>query len=116
MFYKNRAEIMGNLTADAELVELPSGSKVMKFSVAVNWSSKEKEGVDYFNVEMFGNVEGIAPYMTRGKQVSVEARLKTDKWEAEDGSPRSMLKIQAYSIELGSSPQGKRGPAAESDA
>ncbi len=78
----------------------------MKFSIAVNWKSKEKEGVDYFNIEMFGNVEGISPYMTKGKQVMVEGRLKTESWEGENGGRRSMLKIQASRVELGSNPQG----------
>ena len=108
MLYLNEVKLIGNLTADAELNDLPSGGKVMKYSVAVNWSSSENEGVDYFNVEQFGSVEGVAPHMTKGKQVMVFGRLKVDKWEdKESGEPRSMMKIQATRVELGSSPEEK---------
>lgn len=108
MLYQNYVQIIGNLTADAELKDLPSGQKVLNFSVATNWATGEKEGVDYHNIEMFGNVEGVAPHLTTGKQVMVEARLKTDKWEDENGNPRSRVKLVAYNLDLGSSPKAEK--------
>ena len=112
--FLNHVRLIGNLTADAEFADLPSGSKVLKFGMATNWKTAKSEGVDFHNVEMFGNVEGLAPHMTKGKQVMVEGRLKTDTWE-KDGEKRSRVKVVATRLELGSSPAGSSDMSAQGE-
>ena len=57
--YLNKTYIIGNLTKDPELKALPSGAKVVNFSVATNrtWYNDKKEkqeAVEYHNVVAFG--------------------------------------------------------------
>ncbi|MFC2142705.1 single-stranded DNA-binding protein [Acidobacteriota bacterium] len=39
-------------------------------------------------------------YLTKGKQILVEGRLRTEKWQDRDGNPRSTTKVHALTITL----------------
>ncbi len=77
----NRVDLIGNLVADAEGRNTPNGGFVSKFRIAVNWSTgsgdDKKEGVDFITCEKW-NSANLVKYLTKGKQVYVEGRLKTD--------------------------------------
>ena len=95
----------GRLTADPELKQLPSGDKVIEFSIACNRRVQNKttqqwEDVpDFFDVSLFGNrAEWLANDLHKGKRVVVYGRLRQDRWVTDDGQKRSKLKIIAYEI------------------
>lgn len=104
--YLNKSIIIGNITKDVELKALPSGSKVVNFSVATNrtWynEAKEKqEAVEYHNVVAFGKqAETIAQYMKKGSQILVEGRLQTRSWET-DGSKKYRTEIILENFQFG---------------
>lgn len=104
--YLNKTYIIGNLTKDPELKALPSGSKVVNFSVATNrtWynEAKEKqEAVEYHNVVAFGKqAETIAQYMKKGSQILVEGRLQTRSWET-DGVKKYSTEIVLENFQFG---------------
>jgi len=85
--------IFGRLTKDGEVRETSRG-KFVTFSVAVNDGYKENQTTIYFDVAY--NKEGIAPYLTKGKQVTVHGDFKTTVH-----NDKTYLKIQAYKVELG---------------
>ena len=85
--------IFGRLTKDGEVRETSRG-KFVTFSVAVNDGYKENQTTIYFDVAY--NKEGIAPYLTKGKQVTVHGDFKTTVH-----NDKTYLKIQAYRVELG---------------
>jgi len=87
--------IFGRLTKDGEVRQTDTG-KFVTFSVAVNDGFKENQTTIYFDVAY--NHEGIAPYLTKGKQVTVHGDFKTSVY-----NDKTYLKIQAYKVELGSS-------------
>ena len=71
----NKVFLIGNLTRDPELSQLPSGVSVCKFGLAVNRnftnSSGERE-VDFFNITAWrGLGENCAKYLSKGRKVSV---------------------------------------------
>ena len=86
--------IFGRLTKDCEVRQTDTG-KFVTFSVAVNEGNKENQTTIFFDVAY--NREGIAPYLTKGKQVTVHGDFKTNVH-----NDKTYLKIQAYKIELGS--------------
>src|SRR5271157_4964464 len=86
----NKVILIGHLGKDAETKFTPSGVSVTKFSVATNrrWKDQQtgdwKEETDWTNVVLWKQ-ENLANYLTRGKQVYVEGRLRTRSYEDKDG-------------------------------
>ena len=84
--YLNKAIIIGNLTRDPEMKQLPSGTSVTTFSLATNRVYKDKEGnkqeqTDYHNMVVFGrSAETVAQYLKKGSMALVEGRIQTRSW------------------------------------
>lgn len=97
----NRVIMMGNLTRDPQLKYLPSNMAVCEFGLAVNerWRDREgnqREEVCFVDVSVFGKAgETINQYMTKGRSILIEGRLKLDTWTAQDGTKRSKHTIVA---------------------
>lgn len=102
---------------DPEIRFLPSGLSVTNFTVAVNHSYRQenelKEEVSYFDVVVFGKQgESCAEYLSKGRAVLVEGRLRQRRWESEEGQRRSKIEIVAQQVQfLGPAREGsKAGP------
>jgi single-strand DNA-binding protein len=113
----NRVILAGNLVRDPETRFIPSGTAVTSFSIAVNRRYKSnnefKEEVSYFDVSVFGKMgENCAEYLSKGKPVLVEGRLRQRRWEA-DGVKRSKIEVVADNVQFLGAP---RGAAAETAA
>jgi len=91
----NRVILLGNLTRDPQLRYLPNNTAVCDFGVACNrrWRDRDgnqREDVCFVDVSAFGRQgETINQYMSKGRQILIEGRLKFDTWTAQDGSKRS---------------------------
>jgi len=101
----NKVVLVGRLTRDAEQSYTQSGFALLKFSIAVNRRRKQGDQwvdeANFFDVTAFGRQgEAIAAYMTKGRQVAVEGQLRQDRWEAQDGSKRSKVYIDANYVQL----------------
>lgn len=99
----NQVTLMGNLTRDPELRQIPSGQSVCSFSLALNRSYKGqdgdwKEATDYVDVVAWGPLgERVAQYITKGRPVLVSGRLQSRSWE-QDGQKRSKLEVVAHDV------------------
>ena len=86
----NLIQICGRLTRDPELKALPTGTSIVKLSVATNMSWKGKDGekkeeTEFHNVIAFGKLsEIISKYFLKGDEIYVSGRLKTSTWEDKD--------------------------------
>ncbi len=85
----NRVILAGNLVRDPETRFLPSGVAVTSFSIAVNRRYKSnnevKEEVSFFDISVFGKTgENCAEYLSKGRPVLVEGRLRQRSWETID--------------------------------
>lgn len=113
----NKVFIIGNLTRDPELRNLPSGAAVASFGVATNrvWKNQQgqkQEDVQFHNVVVFGRqAEIISQYLSKGSLILVEGRIQTRSWDAKDGSKQYRTEIVAERIQFGprSSGSGNRG-------
>lgn len=110
----NKVIIVGNLGRDPEMRYLPSGSPVTNFSVAVSrrWKSRDgedREETEWFNVNCFDRLAEIAnEYLTKGKQVYVEGRLRTRSWEdQQSGEKKYRTEVVATELQM----LGQRGEA-----
>src|SRR5512136_1799627 len=106
----NRVILAGNLVRDPETRFLPSGVAVTSFSIAVNRRYKSnnevKEEVSFFDVSVFGKMgENCAEYLSKGRPVLVEGRLRQRRWEAE-GVKKSKIEVVADNVQFLGSPKG----------
>jgi single-strand DNA-binding protein len=92
----NRVVLVGNLTRDPELRELPSGHSVCNLRIACNGIRRTPEGEYqerplFFDVATFGGLaESVARYMHRGSRVAVDGRLEWSEWETTDRSQETL--------------------------
>lgn len=114
----NKVFLMGNLTRDPELRVTPKGTPICQFSLAINRkfkmeSGESREEVIYVDVEAWGKQgETIAKYVTKGRPLFVEGRLRLDQWEDKNTKEkRSRMKVVLEQFEfLGDSRGGGGGP------
>jgi len=111
----NKVFLMGNLTRDPELRYVPSGSAIANFTVAINRAYKDasgekKEEVSFVRVVVWGKMaEVCGEYLTKGRPVLVEGRLKSRSWEGQDGQKRSAMDVVATSVQFLGSRDKKQG-------
>ena len=108
----NRVILAGNLTRDPELRFTNDGVPVCDIGIAVNDPrSKKEDAVDFFDVSVWRELgETVANYKKKGDPVLVEGKLKYRTWEAEDGSKRSKVSINADQVQfLGRNGNGSGG-------
>lgn len=96
----NKVLLMGHLTRDPELRTLPRGTPVCQFGLAINRSFKlesgeKREEVLFVDVEAWGKqAETIAKYVTKGRPLYVEGRLRLEQWEDKTTKEkRSRMKV-----------------------
>jgi single-strand DNA-binding protein len=115
----NKVLLMGNLTRDPELRVTPKGTPICQFSLAINRqfkmeSGESREEVIYVDIEAWGKQgETIAKYVTKGRPLFVEGRLRLDQWEDKNTKEkRSRMKVVLENFQfLGDSRGGGGGGA-----
>lgn len=101
----NKVILMGNIGKDGDLVVSKSGVATLKFSLATNKKFKNKDGelqsqTEWHRVTFFGKqAEGLAQYMTKGKQVLVTGEIRTSTYE-KDGEKRYSTDIVGDNLEF----------------
>ena len=100
----NKAQVIGNITRDPEVKQIPGGQMVASFGVATNFtwmdsSGEKKEKVEFHNIVAWGKLAEICGnYLKKGTKVYIEGRIQTRDWEAEDGSKRYRTEIVAENM------------------
>jgi single-strand DNA-binding protein len=95
----NKVMLIGNLTRDPDLKFTPGNQAVCEIGLAVNRKYRTKDGEDreettFVDCEAWGKqAEVLKQYMTKGKPLFIEGRLKLDTWEDKDGGKRSKMRV-----------------------
>ena len=115
----NKVILVGNLGADPDMRYTPSGQGVCEMRLATNESWMDKSGqrqerTEWHRIVVWGKRgETCAKYLSKGRQVYVEGRLRTRSWEDQDGNKRYMTEIIANDVQFLSG--GERGSGAGRD-
>lgn len=116
----NKVLLMGNLTRDPETRQLPSGTAVCSFSLAVNRRYRTAQGEDreetcFIDIETWGRqAETCGRYLKKGAPALVEGRLKQDRWQDRDtGASRSRILVHAMRVQFLGTPGGGDQPRPE---
>jgi len=114
----NRVTIIGNLGSEPEMRYTPGGRPVTSFRVATNWryttpEGERKEETEWFSVVAWGRLaEQCNQFLTKGRLVYVEGRLRMRSWEGQDGQRRSRNEIVADRVKFldrqGMAPPGEK--------
>jgi single-strand DNA-binding protein len=97
----NKVMLIGHLGRDPEMRYTPAGRPVTTFTIATNrtWNTSDGEHhseTDWFNIVAWGNLAEICKqHLTKGKQVFIEGRLQTRKWEDKEGNKHSTTEVVA---------------------
>ncbi|MEN0020436.1 MAG: single-stranded DNA-binding protein [Planctomycetota bacterium] len=111
----NKVLLMGNLTRDVEVRHTQGNQTVANIGLAVNrrfrmQSGENREEVTFVDCEAWGKTaEIMAQYLSKGRPVFVEGRLKLDQWEGRDGSKQSKLRVVIENFQFVDS-RGEGGP------
>jgi single-strand DNA-binding protein len=104
----NKVVMIGNCVETPELRYIASGEAVTTLRIAVNTRfSKEKEEVLFVDVDCWrSTAEFVCKYITKGREVLVEGRLKQRSWENKDGVKQYKMFINADNVNfVGKKPQ-----------
>ncbi|HEY8679280.1 MAG TPA: single-stranded DNA-binding protein [Candidatus Dormibacteraeota bacterium] len=95
----NRVILVGRLTRDPETVTSPKGLAIAKLRLATNNYSKDDDGnrvedVQYHSLVAFGRLAGICQeYLSRGRLIYAEGRLRSHEWDGKDGLRRYTTEV-----------------------
>jgi single-strand DNA-binding protein len=100
----NSVVIVGRLTRDPELKAVGQTS-VCNLGIANNYSTKVNEvwedRPNFFDVQVWGRRgEVCAEHLTKGRQVVIKGQLRWRSWEAQDGTKRSAVSINADEVQF----------------
>lgn len=116
----NKVMLIGRLGADPEVRYMPSGDPITNIRLATTrrWrdrnSNERKEETEWHRVVFFGQTAKIAgEYLKKGSQVYVEGRIRTQKWQGQDGQDRYTTEIVGETMNMLDSRSG--GTASYSD-
>jgi single-strand DNA-binding protein len=115
----NRAQLIGNLTRDPEMRQIPGGSAVASFSIATNFTWNDQQGqkqekVEFHNIVAWRKLAEICgQYLKKGSKVFIEGRMQTRDWEGEDGVKRYRTEIVADNMIMLSGKSGSMGGGEE---
>jgi single-strand DNA-binding protein len=103
----NKVMLLGNLGKDPEQRVTPGGMTIARFSLATGERKKDQSGnwvdhTEWHNVVTFGRTaENCQRFLKKGKQVFVEGRIRTSKWQDKtDGKDRYMTEILADVVQF----------------
>ena len=111
----NKVLLMGNLTRDVELKSIAGNQSVAEIGLAVNRRFRTKEGEDreettFVDCEAWGRTaEVMKQYLSKGRPVFIEGRLKLDQWTDKDGQKRSKMRVVIDSFQFIGTPTGGGG-------
>ena len=97
----NKVMIIGNLGSDPEMRFTPNGNPETSFPVATSRvytvaDGERREETEWFTVVAWNRLaEQCNQFLTKGRLVYVEGRLRTHTWESQDGQRRYRNEIVA---------------------
>ena len=91
----NKVILIGNLGQDPELRTTGGGTAVCNLRIATSRRRKDQQSgqwndeTEWHTVVCFGRTaENAANYLRKGRQVYIEGRLQTRKWQDRNGNDR----------------------------
>lgn len=113
----NKVILVGNLGRDPEVRYGAEGNAICNISIATttNWKDKntgeKREETEWHRVVFYNRLAEIAgEYLKKGRSVYIEGKLRTRKWQGQDGKDNYTTEIIADQMQmLGGNDGGEYG-------
>ena len=96
----NKVMLIGNLGDDVKMHQFEYGGCIGRFPIATNESYTNKQtgekvdNTEWHNIIVRNKAAEICnKYLKKGDKVYVEGKLKTRKWQGDDGKPRYSTEV-----------------------
>lgn len=103
----NKVILVGNLGADPEVRYMANSQAVANLSIATSeaWRDKQtnelQERTEWHRVVLYRRLAEIAgEYLKKGSKVYLEGRLRTRKWQDQNGQDRYTTEIHADELQM----------------
>jgi len=102
----NKVILIGRLGADPEIRYTPSGAEVANFRIATSemWTNKngeKEERTEWHRIVAWRNLAKICgEYLSKGRLVYIEGKIRTRAWEDRDGNKRTTTEIEAAEMKM----------------
>ncbi|HSW40694.1 MAG TPA: single-stranded DNA-binding protein [Acidobacteriota bacterium] len=102
----NKVILIGHLGKDPEIRYTPEGAQVATFSLATNESWADKSGTrqertEWHNIVAWGRYADLSKkFLTKGRQVYIEGKLRTREWNDREGGKRRTTDVTVTGIVL----------------
>ncbi|MDP8189093.1 single-stranded DNA-binding protein [Pasteurella skyensis] len=103
----NKVIIVGNLGNDPDMRTMPNGDAVANLSVATSesWTDRNtgerREVTEWHRIVFFRRQAEVAgEYLRKGSKVYIEGRLKTRKWQDQNGQDRYITEIMGDVLQM----------------
>jgi single-strand DNA-binding protein len=98
-------ELTGRITADAKVISLSDGRKVVRFSIALNDRYKPKGSDQWKQLTTYVNCtcwqrENLAPFLTKGILVELAGRISVSAWKNAAGEAKGSLDFFVSSVKF----------------
>ncbi len=96
--------MIGNLGQNPEIIEMDSGRKLAKFSIATNDYYYNKQGdkitdTQWHNLVAWGKTAEIAEkFLEKGKEIAIEGKLTSRSYETKEGEKRYITEVVCNEI------------------
>ncbi len=99
-----KMQVIGNLGKDC-LVNTVNGKNVINFTVAHTEKYRDSQGnnqekTTWVDCAYWSDKTGIAPYLTKGKQVFVEGTPELRTYQKNDGTNGASLSLRVREVQL----------------
>ncbi|MBW6535457.1 MAG: single-stranded DNA-binding protein [Mariniphaga sp.] len=112
----NKVILVGNVGKDPEIRHLDSGVAVANFPLATSESYIAKNGdkvetTEWHNIVVWRGLADVTEkYVTKGRQLYIEGKIRTRSWDDKEGNKRYTTEIVADVLQLlGSRPDNQQG-------
>lgn len=112
----NKVTLIGRLGADPEVKYMPSGGAVTNIGLATTrrWkdrqSGERRDETEWHRVTFFNRIAEVAgEYLRKGSLIYVEGRIRTRKWQDQNGQDRYTTEIIAEQMQMLDSKSGGTG-------
>ena len=115
----NKVMLIGRLGKDPEVRYTPDGAPVANFSLATSESWTDKSGTrqektEWHNIVAWSKLADLSKrYLTKGRQVYIEGRLQTRRWEDTDAVKHTSVEIVANEMMILGERRDTNHPAGE---
>lgn len=102
----NKVILLGNLGANPEMRYTQGGTAVANLRLATteHWtdrSGQPQEATEWHRIVVWGKqAEICGQYLTKGRQIYVEGRIRTRQWQDQQGQKRYTTEIVAQRVQM----------------